>query len=93
MLLLTHPACLRHDNGPHHPECPDRLRAVIRALEAQEFSSLVRAQAPEATREQLLRVHPERHVDRILSTRLALRSQVGVAAITFLALLGWLRGL
>ena len=29
MLLLTHPACLRHDNGPHHPECPDRLRAVV----------------------------------------------------------------
>ncbi|MBB5693619.1 histone deacetylase family protein [Muricoccus pecuniae] len=82
MLLLTHPACLRHDNGPHHPECPDRLRAVIRALEAQEFSSLVRAQAPEATREQLLRVHPERHVDRILSTRPAEGARVHLDADT-----------
>ncbi|MFC7735628.1 histone deacetylase family protein [Roseomonas sp. GCM10028921] len=82
MLLLTHPACLRHDNGPHHPECPDRLRAVIRALEAQEFCSLVRAQAPEATREQLLRVHPERHVDRILSTRPAEGARVHLDADT-----------
>lgn len=82
MLLLTHPACLRHDNGPHHPECPDRLRAVIRALEAQEFSSLVRAEAPEATREQLLRVHPERHVDRILSTRPAEGTRVHLDADT-----------
>ncbi|WP_424138425.1 histone deacetylase family protein [Roseomonas chloroacetimidivorans] len=69
MLLLTHPACLRHENGPYHPECPDRLRVVMQALEAQEFSNLVRAEAPEASREQLLRVHPATYVDRILSTR------------------------
>jgi len=69
MLLLTHPACLRHDNGPHHPESPERLRAVLAALEAQEFSILVRAAAPEASREALLRVHPAEHVDRILSIR------------------------
>ena len=69
MLLLTHPACLRHDNGPHHPECPDRLRVVIQALEAQEFCAVVRAQAPEASREQLLRVHTPAHVDRILAIR------------------------
>jgi acetoin utilization deacetylase AcuC-like enzyme len=76
MLLLTHPACLRHENGPHHPECPDRLRAVMQALEAQEFSTLVRAEAPEATREQLLRVHPATHVDRILGTRPAEGSRI-----------------
>ena len=27
--LITHPACLEHDTGPYHPECPDRLRAVL----------------------------------------------------------------
>ena len=31
VLLLTHRACLHHDPGPHHPECPDRLRAVLGA--------------------------------------------------------------
>ena len=31
--LITHPACLEHDTGPFHPESPDRLRAVLAALE------------------------------------------------------------
>ncbi|WP_426957840.1 histone deacetylase family protein [Muricoccus radiodurans] len=69
MLLLTHPACVRHEIAPGHPECPDRLRAVMQALEAQQFSTLIRAEAPEATREQLERVHPAFYVDRILSIR------------------------
>ena len=28
VLLLTHSACLQHDPGAYHPECPDRLRAI-----------------------------------------------------------------
>ena len=56
--LITHPACLRHDGGPYHPECPDRLRAVLAALEAEEFADLLRESAPHATVEQLTRVHP-----------------------------------
>ena len=64
--LITHTACLEHDTGPYHPECPDRLRYVLAALEAEAFHSLLREQAPLATREQLLRVHPAEHVDRIL---------------------------
>ena len=32
-LLLTHSACLYHETPPGHPECSDRLRAVLRALE------------------------------------------------------------
>jgi acetoin utilization deacetylase AcuC-like enzyme len=38
VLLYTHRACQQHDPGPQHPECPDRLRAVLRALETEEFS-------------------------------------------------------
>ena len=56
--LITHPACLEHDTGPYHPECPDRLRAVLAALEAEEFADLLRESAPQATAEQLARVHP-----------------------------------
>jgi acetoin utilization deacetylase AcuC-like enzyme len=67
--LITHAACLEHDPGPYHPECPDRLRAVLRALDAPEFSDLVREQAPAATKEQLIRVHPARIVDAILAIR------------------------
>jgi len=55
--LLTHSACLDHDTGPYHPERPARLRAVIEALEAEEFSHLLRLDAPQASEEEILRVH------------------------------------
>jgi acetoin utilization deacetylase AcuC-like enzyme len=65
--LITHTACLEHDPGPYHPECPDRLRAVLRALDAPEFAALIREEAPQATMEQLVRVHPARIVEAILA--------------------------
>ena len=68
-LLLTHPACLEHDTGPHHPERPDRLRAVLAALEDAAFAALARADAPPATMEQLTRVHPQDYVEAILGIR------------------------
>ncbi len=67
--LITHPACLEHDTGPWHPECADRLRAVLRALEAEEFLPLLREAAPAATLEQLTRVHPADYVQAILGIR------------------------
>ncbi len=69
VLLFSHRACLHHDPGPHHPECPDRLRAVLKALDSEEFSDLIRDEAPQATVEQLTRVHPARYVDAILGIR------------------------
>lgn len=68
-LLISHPSFLEHRPGEHHPECPDRLRAVIAALEDESFSLLERAAAPAATVEQLTRVHPERYVEAILGIR------------------------
>jgi Asp-tRNA(Asn)/Glu-tRNA(Gln) amidotransferase C subunit len=47
-LFLTHSACLDHDTGAGHPERPDRLRAVERALEDEKFQTLAREQAPMA---------------------------------------------
>ena len=67
--LITHQACLAHDTGLWHPECPDRLRVVLRALEGEEFHTLLREQAPLATAAQLALVHPQPHIDRILATR------------------------
>ena len=67
--LITHPACLEHDPGEWHPECPARLRHVIAALEREEFRTLLREVAPEATEAQLTRVHPAPYVQSILAIR------------------------
>ena len=65
--LITHPACLDHDTGPYHPENAERLRAVLAALEAEEFAPLLREEAPMATLDQLARVHPRDYVEAILA--------------------------
>jgi len=65
--LFTHPACLGHDTGPYHPECPDRLRRVLQALEHPDFIPLLREQAPEASKAQLQRVHPPDYIEAILA--------------------------
>jgi acetoin utilization deacetylase AcuC-like enzyme len=63
--IYTHAACLDHQPGPHHPESPARLQAVLAALDVPEFDAAVRMQAPRGTREQLLRVHDESYVDAV----------------------------
>jgi acetoin utilization deacetylase AcuC-like enzyme len=68
-LLVTHPAFLDHDTGEHHPERPDRLRAVLAALDDDAFAGLGRAEAPIATLEELTRVHPAEYVRTILGIR------------------------
>jgi acetoin utilization deacetylase AcuC-like enzyme len=64
--LLTHPACLAHEVPEGHPESPERLRAVLAALDEPPFSGLYREQAPRAPVEALARVHP--YAARLLAT-------------------------
>src|SRR5689334_11457980 len=68
-LLLTHPACLEHQPGPHHPERPERLSAILAKLQEEEFARLQWAEAPLATIEQLTRVHPANYVQAMLGAR------------------------
>lgn len=63
--LVTHPACLEHVTPPGHPEQAARLRAVLAALDRPGFAALDRRAAPEARAGDLLRAHPQRHLDRI----------------------------
>ena len=66
-LLYTHTAFFDHDPGRMHPESPARLKAVLSALEQPEFAALERRDAPEATMEQLARVHPQDHIEAVLA--------------------------
>lgn len=63
-LYLRHQASLAHDTGPH-PERPDRIRALEDALGARDWLGYEVREAPPATEEQLLRVHPRTHVDAV----------------------------
>jgi len=83
-LLFTHPACLDHDPGRHHPESPARLRAVLDALADPEFARLDRREAPEAALEDLLRVHSRPHVERLLHA-VPKSGHVGIDADTILS--------
>jgi acetoin utilization deacetylase AcuC-like enzyme len=64
--LLTHPDCVLHEMGQGHPESPQRLRSVMRALEASGLGArLMALEAPAAAREHLERVHDPEHVDLV----------------------------
>lgn len=55
--------------GAHHPECPARIHAIEDQLIASGlFPYLQHHDAPEATREQLLRVHDASYLDFIISS-------------------------
>jgi acetoin utilization deacetylase AcuC-like enzyme len=83
-LLYTHPACLEHDPGQYHPETPARLKAVLDALSAPEFAALERREAPEASFEDLTRVHPARYVERLLAA-VPQAGHVGIDADTVIS--------
>ena len=63
-------ACLGHDPGAYHPECPDRLRAVLRALEHAEFRRPA-ARGGAARHHRAARARPSRrdYVEAILAIR------------------------
>jgi acetoin utilization deacetylase AcuC-like enzyme len=64
-LLITHSACLDHLNPAGHPERPDRLRAIERALEDERFQNLARVEAPAAALETIALCHPMEYVTAI----------------------------
>ena len=66
----SHATCLGHDPGAGHRERPERLAAVITALEAGELAARLRRREPRpAPREALLRVHDAAYVNMIMALR------------------------
>ena len=64
--LFTHPDMLAHRPGVGHPESPERLQAVLDALDAADLG-LDRHAATEAAVADLERLHPADHVARLLA--------------------------
>lgn len=64
-LYLHHPASLAHATPAGHPERPDRIRAVERAMVDETFSSLVREEAPKADFATVVLAHPLPYVEAI----------------------------
>jgi acetoin utilization deacetylase AcuC-like enzyme len=70
-LLLTHPTFVEHDTGPGHPERPDRMRAIDKALSHELFASLKREEAPlrDDVEDAIELAHPRAYVDWVKSVR------------------------
>ncbi len=65
-LLLSHPACGLHHNGPGHPERPERLEAVRQGLVAARLLERLREEeAPRAPRAWLEAVHETPYLERL----------------------------
>ncbi|HSH45496.1 MAG TPA: histone deacetylase [Longimicrobiales bacterium] len=66
--LVSHPACALHDTGWGHPEHQGRLPAAVRALDRDAptlLDHVLQAEAPPASRDELLRVHAPEQVARV----------------------------
>jgi acetoin utilization deacetylase AcuC-like enzyme len=68
VLYFSHPACLEHDPStvmPWHPERPERLLAIERALSEHDWLGWERREAPLASEAELALVHSDAHVAAI----------------------------
>lgn len=63
--VYTHADCLSHVTPAGHPEQVARLTAIAQALDTPAFDALDRRAAPLGAEADILRCHPQRHIDRI----------------------------
>jgi acetoin utilization deacetylase AcuC-like enzyme len=65
--FISHPDCARHEMGPHHPECPERLGAINDLLLTKGLLDYMNTyDAPMATVEQLGRAHTTSYVNELM---------------------------
>jgi acetoin utilization deacetylase AcuC-like enzyme len=66
--FLSHPHCLLHRMGDDHPEQPARLGAIEDELHVRGlYDLLLHRDAPRASVEHLVRVHPLRYIEHLAS--------------------------
>ncbi len=63
-VIISHPDCLLHNAEIQHPECPERLKIITKALVSSELGAMLSyEEAPLATETQLYRVHDKKYID------------------------------
>ncbi len=66
--FISHPDCARHEMGPHHPECPERLGAIQDMLLLRGLLDYMNTyDAPLATVDQLGRAHTTGYVRELMA--------------------------
>lgn len=66
--FLTHPDCLKHEMGLHHPESPARLAAVLDAFHAAGLMARLHAvEAPLASEAALSAAHAPHYVEHVFA--------------------------
>lgn len=68
-LLVHHDDYQGHNMGYGHPECPERLVAINKVLDRDEFQALKREEPQFGTLEQIALAHPEEYFHLIDSVR------------------------
>jgi acetoin utilization deacetylase AcuC-like enzyme len=64
--FISHAICMKHNMGSYHPETPARLAAIDDQLISSGIAPyLERWEAPQATPEQLARVHERRYIEAL----------------------------
>ena len=66
--IIRDSSFVEHDPGPQHPESPERLRAIDRAL-VEAPVDMIELPARPATINELLRAHAEPYIEKLLQLR------------------------
>src|SRR5574343_540856 len=84
---FTHPVCLKHEMGPGHPECPERLSAIEdRLLITGLDMALTRREAPPAALADIELAHGRMHVAALRGLNDVLREDIAAGGPTHTAL-------
>ena len=75
--IYTHDIFLQHVTPPGHPERAERLRAIAKVLEGDEFAALDRQIAPRGKDDAVLLAHPRSYRDHVQ----AMIPQTGLARV------------
>lgn len=67
--LISHNDCVLHEISPGHPECPQRIGAILDQLKKENlYDYLTHFEAPLADPQEALSCHPQSYIDSIVAS-------------------------